>query len=229
MNNTIIWIALGLFIISLGLYIFSYFKNFIVTKNIFLLLLIPLAATSYTLLLLKRLPDSFHIGLITLLTSFFSELTITFYLLSNRKKFIKIFHIFLFINIGLWSYLYFPTYYLYKINTVLSIVFYSLYGIIFLLICIITEKQKYFTYFSFALLMASAGLLHFCSLTTLIYTQKLYSLILFLGSSLLFASVIFYKLTTAKFKLKHSALIFLLSFVFSQIVISSASTIMIYF
>lgn len=227
--NTLTWVFFALFLISLALHIFSYVKKMTLLQKISIAFAIPFATVFETLILFTKLPDSYHLIIITILSSCFATTAVILQFFRKNSFINKAVHYLYFLTVAVWNCVYFPTFFIYRIPGWFSISFLILYTIIFIILCIFIKKQKLSYYFGIILCFLDSVLLNICSFAALCFGKKLYALILFLGTTVMFCDMLFYFIKTHSLKIKHDKFIVVMAFIISQIVITGAGIMMITF
>lgn len=221
------WILLGAIVVTLGLLIIAYIKNIKIMKKICECLVMPFSGTLISLLISNYLPDSLHLlkititalSLISISTVFISFENITALRISGR--FLSIFGIFT------WALLYREVFYIYNVPAWLTIIAICIYAAATVTSCILSGKQEPLFFAAFAVSFAFAAYLHFCSLIFLIYSHTASSIMLFGGTTLLAALIVFHFINHDKKKIKHAGIIRYILMAAAHILIACSNVLMI--
>ncbi len=221
------WIILGFITVLLGLLIFSYIKSKIVLQKSCECLILPLSASIIVLSLTNRLPDSFHMIVITIIA--FTLISISgIFLAFEKVTFLRIAgRITSIANIFCWILLYEPIFRIHAVPVWLCILCSVVYIAVIIFSCIISGKQALLFYALFALSFAAAAFLHFCSLMFLCFEKTVASVMLFGGTSLMTALVAFHFINQARLNIKHAGIIRYGLLVVSQVLIACSNILMI--
>lgn len=229
--NYLDWTFLSLFVVSLGLYIFFYIKGKSIPKDIFKILLLPFSAAFLVSRLTIRIPDSFHIISILILSFIFSEAFLILQLLFQKKQSrpleIAAFASF-FMAIEVWNNLFFSAIYLVRIPDWFNILIIIDLFAGFITFCLVTRPRIIKIYFFYFAAFAISGLLCFTSLAELIFGKKLYGIPLFIGTLTMLLDLLFTSARPKWTQKKHSQMIMNMSLIAAELLISSAAFIMIF-
>ena len=224
--NLVFWISLGIFIVSTVLYFVFYKLNITVPKRVFAFLICPLLAVVSISSLYNFTPDSLHVILITVISFLLCSISVIFFFFDSNVKFRVIGRTAFLLSLFFWFLLYKSTFYIYKVSPLISIIFSLVYAGLLVFTFILLGKQKVSRYFWTFISVLLCSMLHFCSTVTLIEGHSLYSIFLFLGTTVIFVLVInqlsFYK----KEPRKHAKLLQFCMLFGSQLLIATANFLM---
>lgn len=226
-----IWSFAFLFVLDLFLCIFFYIKDSDLKKKITFFLLIPFSTALFLGILSQRFPDSFHVITIMSATAFFCELTLIFYDRYKKnpqnKNLLVLARLSALLTVTLWAFINYSTLHLVRIPDWFSWIFLIAFAVFYIVFVFLQHGEASVFYLYFALVFASTGLLIFISLAELGYIPSLHSFICFAGFLMFLASIIFNFSKKRQFTKKGSQFIYELLFAFSQIVVSTAATVMV--
>lgn len=222
--NYFIWIFLSLLVITLTLYIIFYNKK---QKIVFSLLIIPFTAALLTSILTERFPDSARIIQVQILVSLLTEIIMLLQL--KQKKSLKPLAMLLYLFIfAVWNSLYFPAMYIIRIPAWFSVIFTIIMTFLFLAFCFIARNKSFILFIFYALSFFAGGQLLHIALAELIFTHRLYSIPLAIGSITSLIQLLIYSSETYLITKKYSQLIFETSYLLSFAIVSAAGILMIF-
>lgn len=192
--TVICWISLGLFTVAVFLFIFGIIKDFKILANISRFFIIPTSNVIAFSLLLDSFPDARHIfflSSIALSLIIISEFCFIFEKLPFFNYTAKLFFI---ASSIFWIELYKSTFFIYTIPLWINITAGSIYFIFYIFHCICCLKKPLHFYLGVLIMLSPLVLLNYSALITLIFSRKLYSMLLFTGTLLLILSYSFYSI-----------------------------------
>ena len=221
------WILLAFLIINSGLLIFAGIKKIFLLQKTCACLTLPLAGTLIILLLTHYLPDSFHIIVVSIIA--FSLISIsTAFLAFEKIKTLRILGRLASLgNTVCWIFLYRSIFKIHSVPAWFCILTACLYLAVIIASCVYSGKQDPKFYGAFATGFLLAAYLHFCSLIFLFWERTGSSVMLFAGSSIYTALVVFHFLNTTKLKIKHAGGLRYNLLVISQLLIACSNILMI--
>lgn len=225
--NIYIWISLGLTVLTTILTIAFYRKEMYLHERITEALIIPFTAFLSFSTMALYLPDSIHIiTLSTISYVFCTACLILFYF--DDKLFCRIATRCLFLlTVFVWLILFKSTFYIYKTNVALLITSLIIYLGVYVFV-LIKAKRKSFTYYLYTFIsIILCATLHLCATITLFAGKKLYSVILFIGTTEYFALGAYYLITYNKESKINRRLIYTILLITSQVMISLSCFLMI--
>lgn len=187
MINIFIGITSLFFLSSIILNLISYKKNYFYIEKYTRIFTYPLILISCILTLIQFFPDSKNI--IFLLS--FSLICLTIYsifTIVSEKKYLTVLKVLMFILSNIcWIFILYPSIYLYQYSKIFVIIYIFIYMLItaYFLIKILKERIFYSSILPIISLI-SIAVLNFFSIVTLTESFRLYSIFIFVGSSLLF-------------------------------------------
>ena len=220
------WIFLSFSIISIAIYIVSSIKKWTIIKKISAACMMPFIAALSISFLYNELPDSRHTTLITITTTTLATLTEILFIYEHKRSLRIFFRISFLVTLLGWMELYKSTFYIYSFSKWISIPASIIYIAGSIYILILTGKQKLYEYLMFLLTLAIGIILHFSSLIRLCYNFELSSSILFIGTSMTLAHIIFYILDYSKYHFKYSKTINLIMITLAQALITFSNVIL---
>ncbi len=218
---------LSILIISIILFIIFYNKKIDLARKITQSLQIPLIAAATICSITAYLPDSIHIILISSFAyAFCTACTV---LMHFKEKIIcrVLGRLFYLLSIFCWFILFKSTFYIYKVSAPVFLISSAIYLAIFITLCISLGKQTFEHYFWTFLSIFTCSLLHFSSVITLINGHELYSYLLALGTSGMYAQVIYYLIEYKKPHGLNGVLIENIILICPQMLISASCYLMI--
>lgn len=217
---------LGLALVLLSLYIFSYIKKLNTLAIISNSMLMPCIGLSAVLYLVNFFPDSVNIATFTALSFIFASISV---ILFNFEKKVpcRIFACLLFmLSQAIWLKFYFSTFFMYRIPAFAIILTAALFFAILIAIFIILGKKNPVFYFGSVAIFFETTSLLFCAIITLCFCKNLYSAILTAATTLTEILTVHYILQTAKFNFKHSNFINLILYLIAQLMTAAAGILM---
>lgn len=225
------WILYSLLTINIALHIVGFCKKIGILTKLAANLFVPLIAVTNILHLITRLPNSYHTLIISIL-AFTSVIVCQLIFNFTKSKFSSFLYKGLFLFSSLcWIHLFISAFYIYRVSTVLSVIFLVLWGFLCTFTLIFGIKQNFFEHLYTFILLFVVVLLNLCGFSFLLYGKSLSGVILTLGTLLLLALMVICYINPKKInidketnlnKFLHLRLIF---FVLSQILISYANVI----
>lgn len=226
--NICSWIFLGLFVVSLSLYLVFYTKKFEIAKRVFVSLLVPELTVLCASILINSLPDSFHVLMVLIFSCLLMGASIIFFIFETSKK-ARIYARLCFLIYGLiWSELFSSIFYFYHIPAWITVLASLIYILIYLVSMFFMGKQNFNYYLWNFVFFAVNGFFNFCSLLTLVYEPVWYSIFLFLSSLCIIGVSVYYSMSYRKFHFKYQEPVRNLSFVLIHLLICAACTFMLY-
>lgn len=226
-----LWTFLAIFVISLGLYIFFYIRANQLLRDIFKLLLLPFSSACLITLLLFRIPDSFHIIQIQIISFIFTEAFLNLQLVIKKKpnRTLEIASFaFLFMALEVWNNVFLSAIYLVRIPNWFNIIIIADLIAAFATFCLLTRPRMIKIYFFYLAVFCAGGFLCFTSLAELIFGRKLYGIPLFFGTVTLLLNILFTSARPKWTQKKHSQLIMDMTLLTAELLISSSAVIMIF-
>ena len=225
--NYFIWIFLGLLALILTLYIVFYIKKIKAPKIVFSFLIIPFATAFIISLLNERYPDSLRIIQIQILAALFTEIPMLLQL--NKTKNLKFLALLSYLLIlAAWNMLYFPTIYLIRIPSWFSAFFIIIMITLFGSFCFITKTKSFFLFLFYAAAFFAGGWLLYTALAELIFSHRLYSLLLTIGSITTLFQLLIYASEMTLISKKYSQPLLESCYLLSFAIVSAAGILMIY-
>lgn len=225
--NVMIWVSLGLFLISLLLCAIFFKKQMIIQCKITTALVMPLLAALSISALCLSLPDSSHIILLSSLAYLFCSTSVILFYFDKKTKYRIAARILYLATILSWFTLFGTTFYIYRTPLLLIIIAAAIYLALFVLTCIFLGKQQLSRYFWTFISLCLCTILHFSAVVTLVSGRTLYSIFLFLGTTTIFGLVIYYLIAYKKEMGKNNRLIQISLMILSQLLISLSCFLMI--
>lgn len=225
--NYFIWIFLGLLTLILTLYIIFYIKKIKSPKIVFSFLIIPFASAFIISLLNERYPDSLRIIQIQILAALFTEIPMLLQL--NKTKKLKPLALLSYLLILVsWNMLYFPTIYLIRIPSWFSVIFIIIMIALFGCFCFIAKTKSFPLCLFYAITFFAGGWLLYTALAELIFSHRLYSVLLTIGSISTLFQLLIYASEISIISKKYSQLIFETGYLLSFAIVSAAGILMIF-
>lgn len=211
--STICWILCGLIFISLLIYfIFLFVKKVEILQYISSIFPILLTGILNLLFLYSNIPDSYHIIKISAIAFTLASITqILSSFVDNRKG--KIAEGILFISsLFIWIELYKSVFYIFRVPNWINIIAGCTYLVIILLLLLIFIKKQTFLFYLFAVLsLVLVSFLHYCAFVSLCYQPANFSIVKFIGITILMGYIVFGLLNNSIINLKLKNMISFLS------------------
>ncbi|MCR5188892.1 MAG: hypothetical protein K6C97_08150 [Treponema sp.] len=220
------WVFLSLSIIAIAIYILSSIKRWEIIKKLSATFMLPFIAALSISFLYNELPDSRHTILTTIVTMALATITEILFIYEHKKILQVLFRLTFLVTLLGWMELYKATFYIYSFSRWLSIPASIIYGAGSIYILVKTGKQKLYEYLMFLAALVIGVVLHFSSLIRLCYDFNLPSSLLFLGTSMTLAHIIFYILDYSKYHFKYSKTINLIMITTAQTLITFSNVIL---
>ena len=229
--NYILWSFLAIFVLTVFFYVFFYIKGKERPRDIFKLLLFPFAAALLISILFLRIPDSFHLIQILILSFVFAEGFFVLQMLYQKKN-NQMFEIAAYASaimaIEVWNNIFLSIVYLERIpdwfNTLIIIDLIA--G--FITFCLITRPRLLKIYPFYLAAFIAAGFIFYASLAELIFGRHLFGIPLFIGTLAMLLDILFYSARPKWARKKHSDFIMNLTLVASELLIAGATLLMIF-
>lgn len=215
-----LWILYSFVAVFSILYIVGFCKKINLLTALSSVPLLPLIGTANVLLLIDLLPDSFHTILLTIITYSLIFLSLTSAIFEKRKIFTHISIIFYILTILSWCSYYISAFYIYRVQTFVTVIFAIVYGTISIATCFFSGHQKLFTYLTVTLIICLTGVLNLFGFIFLYNTKTTSAILLYAGATINTALVIFYYLDKVRFNFKLGKPIKLLLLLAFQALIS---------
>jgi len=190
-------------------------------------IVIPLIAGVTIYFLSWYLPDSKHIITISAFGYFFTALSTTLFLFDDYKYIRYSARVALFASIILWITLFFNVFYLYHISTALTVCLILLYVAVDVVLCIFIGKQKPFMYAWVFGAILLGGFFNYLTVVTLIYSHRLYSILLCAGSTIILGMIFYYMIDLKKYHFRHSKVVRYILMIISQGLLAASTVLMI--
>lgn len=197
--NILSGILIGLFFLSLGLYILSMFKDIKIISSITSLLFLPLCCFPVIIGLSKYLPDSHHIRFLSVLAIIFITVS-EFFIYFKIAKWMQIAGEALYIiSFLFWIQLYKTTFYIFRVSTSALITEIVILTILLLILLIYIRRQKPVFYLVRITEFYGLGFLNFSAIITAInVSNKAYPVTFIIGSSLLIVEYLLFTVQTTR-------------------------------
>lgn len=222
-----LWILSGYFITTTLLYIISLIKNIPLMRKISSGFMIPTIETAAIILLLRFLPDSFHIMIITAITLCLASISEILFLFTDIKVLSVLSRIIFFISQIFLLDIYKSTFFINRIPTWLCILSAVFYLLILTGVLLFAGKQKILKHCLFIIEMIISFFINYCTFITLCFERNLHSALQFSGTLTVCALVIYYILNNTRFNFKYKNSILLSLLIISQGFISAGNILMI--
>lgn len=221
------WIFVSLYAIFVILFIIGYVLKNTIIERIATFALLPAAGILVNSFLIKYLPDSFHIMLVSTISFLTLSGSIIFFEFDKKRIFYITAMILFFASCGSWFYIFVTIYFLYHIPQALTTISIITYIALFIASMIFIGKQKLYVYLFSLISVGIISTLHYCSFVTLCFEQNLYSVLLFAGASINLIFTFYIILDRYKYNFKHSELSKNILIILAQVFISTSSILMI--
>lgn len=221
-----IWILLSFAIIFTTLYIVGFIKNINILRDLSSSLILPLIGTTNIFLLLNYLPDSSHILIITFFAYITAIASQILFIFENKRKLVVLANFLYLISTLIWGNLYVSSFYIYRVSSLLIIMYAIFFVIVSCFTCILSGKQKIYYYAHSIAGIFCTCILSLFSFIFLFYGKKLSAILLFAGATVNIALVIFYILDNSRFNFKFRKPLYMLLIVASQTLISYSNLLM---
>lgn len=173
------------------------------------------------------LPDSRHIITISSFGNFFAILSTVLFLFDENKLLRYLARSALFISIVFWITLFFNVFYIYHVSILLSVILAILYLGIAVTLCIFIGKQKIFVYGWVIVAILLGGFFDYLSIMALLYSHRIYSILLCAGATGILASIFYYMIDTKKYHFRHAKVVRCVLIIISQALITASTVLMI--
>ena len=225
--TTTLWILTGVFFTTILLYIIALLKKIPLMGKIASGFMLPNLETVSIILLLRSLPDSFHILVITSIALYMASIAEILFLFTEVKVLRILSRITFLISQLFWFDIFKSTFFINRIPSWLSIITVVFYTLILAGTLFICGKQILSKYISYILAMIISFSVNFCTFITLCFERNLHSILQFSGTLASCALIIFYIANHTKFDFKYKNSILLILLIVSQGLISSGNILMI--
>ena len=193
--------------------------------KIFSSLVVPIIAGVTIFILTLYLPDSLHIIKISSFGYFFAALSTALFLFEEVKHIRYYARLSLFASVVFWIILFFNVFYLYHIPTALTVSLIIFYTAVSITLSIFIGRQRPMVYFWVTVSVFVGGFFGYLTFVTMVYSHRLYSILLFASATFLLAMVFYYMIDIKKYHFRHSKVIrYFLMIIFQSLL--SASTIL---
>lgn len=215
-----LWIIYSFTLIFLAAYVIGLLKKITLLRDISSAMILPLAGLSYFFIIFGLLPDSYHTILLSLISYVSLIISQICNIFAKNKKLSIVSKILFYISILSWSNLYLSVFYIYSVSNIIIIAVTIFYILLCLATCILCGKKTIIFYLVTSICILLSGINNLFGFSFLIYRSSANTILLYLGTLLSSALVIFYILDTYRFKTKLGMPISFFLLIASQVLIS---------
>lgn len=192
-------ILIGLFFLSLGLYVLSVLKDIKILSSISSLLFLPLCCFPVIIQLSNYLPDSHHIRFLSIFAIVFITISEAFIYFRIAKWMQIAGEVLYIISFLFWIQLYKTTFFIFRVSTSALVAEAVILTILLLILLIYIRKQKPVFYLIRIVEFYSLGFLNFSAIITSInVSNKAYPVTFVIGSALLIIEYILFSVQTTR-------------------------------
>lgn len=222
-----LWILSGFIFTTIILYTIALIKDIPLMRKISSGFILPTISSISIILLLRSLPDSFHILVVTAIVLYIASIAEILFLFTEIQFLQILSRIFFILSQLFWLDIFKSTFYINRVPTWISSISLIFYILILGSFIFFTGKQSISKYCYQLLSIISSFAVNYCTFIMLCFEGNLHSALQFSGTLTVCALILFYILNKKKFNFKYKNSILLVLLIISQGLISAGNILMI--